>query len=239
MMRPCLGLPGRRCGRLIKSGSRCLECQRALYRLRNAQRDPWARAFYHCAAWRRLADAVVAAADRCAWYGTPKGIVQLTAGHIVGIAQDRSLAFEPSNVAAMATAPLAVVVEPDEFAWRRGAPTRRPSTRKARPPHMTFMHRPLSPTLRRRSGRPDRARMRRLVDRELRAPGHGHRGDGSPSLHVDRSEGRAGGSQVGNRAVQVVAHEVELVAGFFRRVDGDLRGRQREYEPPPARIDAR
>jgi hypothetical protein len=71
-----------------------------MYQIRNAARDPWVRSFYHSAAWRRLADAVVFAADRCAWCGVPKTVAKLTGGHIVGIAQDRSLALEPGNVAA-------------------------------------------------------------------------------------------------------------------------------------------
>ncbi len=120
-MTTCLGLPGRRCGALIKIGPRCDPCRRAMYRIRDAQRDPWVRNFYRSSAWRRLADAVVAAADRCAWCGTPKGIVQLTGGHIIGIAQDRSLALEPSNCAASCRAcQERAKREPDPRKWPGG-----------------------------------------------------------------------------------------------------------------------
>ena len=82
----------------------------------------------------------------------------------------------------------------------------------------------ISQTVRRRSVGQDRTRMRRLVDRELGTTGYGHGRDRSPSLLMDRPEGRPGGSQVGDGWGQVVAHQVQLVARLVRRMDGDLPG---------------
>jgi 5-methylcytosine-specific restriction endonuclease McrA len=53
---------------------------------------------YASAAWRRLADAVVAAATGCAYCGRTD--VKLTADHIIGIRRDPSRALDPSNLLA-------------------------------------------------------------------------------------------------------------------------------------------
>ena len=98
MMRACLGYPGFRCGRLVRGASRCGDCQRAAWRHWNANRDPFARKVYASAAWRRLADAVVAAASGCAYCG--RADVKLTADHIIGIRRDPSRALDPSNLLA-------------------------------------------------------------------------------------------------------------------------------------------
>ena len=119
MYRVCLGYPGHRCGRLLERGNRCEPCQRAKYQVRNRERDPWIRAFYGSAQWKALRTAVVEAADRCAWCGRPKSEVRLSAGHIVSIAKDRSLALEPSNVAAScASCQERAKREPDPRNWR-------------------------------------------------------------------------------------------------------------------------
>jgi 5-methylcytosine-specific restriction endonuclease McrA len=99
MVRSCLGYPGNRCGALITGASRCGDCQRALYRLRNAARPPGERQFYSSAAWRKLAAAVVAAADgRCQSCGAEG--VTLTAGHRVSIRLSPGRALDPSNLRA-------------------------------------------------------------------------------------------------------------------------------------------
>jgi len=120
MMRPCLGpRPGVRCGALVSGRSRCGPCQAARYRYRDAQRDPFARRLYGSVAWKRLSTAVVDAADRCAWCGTPKGVVKLTAGHIVSVALDPSRALDPDNVAAScASCQERAKREPDPSKWR-------------------------------------------------------------------------------------------------------------------------
>ena len=119
MVRQCLGYPGYRCGRLIERGNRCEPCQRAKYQVRNAQRDPWIRAFYGSSPWKALRTAVVEAADRCAWCGRPKTEVRLSAGHIVSIAKDRSLALDLENVrASCASCQERVKYEPDPRYWR-------------------------------------------------------------------------------------------------------------------------
>jgi 5-methylcytosine-specific restriction endonuclease McrA len=92
VLKPCLG-----CGRPTK-GSRCTECQRAVWRQRQATRDPGPVAIYKSAEWRRLADAVVAEAIGCHW--CRRQGVRLTADHIVAMTVDLSLALEPSNVVA-------------------------------------------------------------------------------------------------------------------------------------------
>ena len=100
-MRACLGpRPGIRCGALVSGRSRCGPCQAARSRYRDAQRDPFARRRYGSAEWKSLSRAVVGNAERCAWCGTPKGVVRLTGGHIVSVALDRSRALDPTNVAA-------------------------------------------------------------------------------------------------------------------------------------------
>jgi 5-methylcytosine-specific restriction endonuclease McrA len=119
MVRPCLGYPGYRCPRLIQGASRCGDCQRAKYQVRNRQRDPWIRAFYGSSAWKALRIAVVEVADRCAWCDRPKSEVRLSAGHVVSIAKDRSLALSPENVrASCASCQERVKYEPDPRKWR-------------------------------------------------------------------------------------------------------------------------
>jgi hypothetical protein len=99
VMRVCLGVPdGPRCGKLIRSGSRCIDCRRATWRLRQRHRDPREVAFYGSAAWKRLARAVVDAADACATCGTPKTMAVLTAGHRLSVRSHPDLALHPSNV---------------------------------------------------------------------------------------------------------------------------------------------
>lgn len=94
LMRACLD-----CGR-PSPAARCPEHTRAKYRERQRTRDPRPVAIYASSEWRRLADAVVASASRCAWCGTSAGVSKLTAGHIVSIAEDPSRALDPANVAA-------------------------------------------------------------------------------------------------------------------------------------------
>jgi 5-methylcytosine-specific restriction endonuclease McrA len=96
--RVCLGYPGHRCGRLVERANRCEACQRALYRIRNATRDPIARRIYASNAWRRLAEQVVASAAGCFYCG--RADVKLTADHVVSIRRDPSRALDPTNVVA-------------------------------------------------------------------------------------------------------------------------------------------
>lgn len=98
MLRACLGVNGRRCGRLIRGANRCGDCQRALWRLRAATRDPFIKRLYARNAWRTLAESVVAAASGCAYCGRTD--VKLTADHVVAIRLDPSRALDPTNVVA-------------------------------------------------------------------------------------------------------------------------------------------
>lgn len=94
IMRPCLT-----CRRLIPQGpSRCTECQRAEWRRQNRQRPPHERAIYSSQAWRKLAEAVVAGATRCAWCGAFGA--KLSADHISPIRVAPELALDPVNVVA-------------------------------------------------------------------------------------------------------------------------------------------
>jgi 5-methylcytosine-specific restriction endonuclease McrA len=99
-VRPCLGYPGYRCGRLVRAGSRCDDCRRAGYRARERVRDPFTRSLYGSAAWRRLAYATVAAAEACHWCQTPATVTKLTADHIASARTHPELATEPSNIVA-------------------------------------------------------------------------------------------------------------------------------------------
>lgn len=94
LKRPCLD-----CG-TPTTGSRCPEHTRAKYRERQRTRDPIPVQVYATAAWRRMADAVVAEADACHWCGTPAYVAKLTADHIHPIRERPDLALEPSNVVA-------------------------------------------------------------------------------------------------------------------------------------------
>jgi 5-methylcytosine-specific restriction endonuclease McrA len=95
MKRPCLS-----CGRLVDRGPRCPDCQRATYRQRARTRDPAIINLYGSAAWRSLADAVVAEAEACHWCGTSGAMTKLTADHIYPVRTHRDLALEPQNVVA-------------------------------------------------------------------------------------------------------------------------------------------
>lgn len=98
-MRSCLGTSSNRCGKLIPANrNRCVECQRAKYRGRNRTRDPLPVAVYGSAAWRHLADAVVAEAAACHWCRTSRYVAKLTADHIYPIRHRPDLALEPTNV---------------------------------------------------------------------------------------------------------------------------------------------
>jgi 5-methylcytosine-specific restriction endonuclease McrA len=98
MTRSCLGYPGHRCGRLLPSGNRCPNCQRSVWRIWNANRNPVARRIYASNAWKELARRVVAAAAGCFYCG--RSDVQLTADHVVSIGLDPSRALDPTNVVA-------------------------------------------------------------------------------------------------------------------------------------------
>jgi DNA-binding CsgD family transcriptional regulator len=81
----------------------------------------------------------------------------------------------------------------------------------------------------------------RLVDRELAAVRQPDRGQQAPALvgdvpgHLD-----ALGAQLGQGGADVVAHQVQLVAGVsIGRVHGQLGGRQGEDEPAAARVHRR
>src|SRR4051812_37979052 len=100
MKRSCLGYPGYRCGRIVSGASRCDDCRRATYRVRDQHRPPGERAFYASAPWKRLASAVVDAAEACATCATSKALTQLTAGHLLSIRRHPALALDPSNVVA-------------------------------------------------------------------------------------------------------------------------------------------
>lgn len=56
---------------------------------------------------------------------------------------------------------------------------------------------------------------------------------------MDRPEAGPGASEISHRGRQVVAHQIELVARLFGRVDGDFGGRQGEDELAAAGINRR
>jgi 5-methylcytosine-specific restriction endonuclease McrA len=112
-VRACLS-----CGRVIRTGPRCPECTRAKHQRRNLNRPAGERTFYSSAAWRRLADATVAAADACATCGTSNLVAKLTAGHLRSTRGYPDLALEPSNVVAQcASCQRRMQVEPDPSKW--------------------------------------------------------------------------------------------------------------------------
>jgi 5-methylcytosine-specific restriction endonuclease McrA len=98
MKRACIGIPGRPCGRILDRGNRCEPCQSAKYRLRNQQRDPFAKRLYSSSAWKQIRDRVVRSADRCFYCG--RSDVKLTADHVVAIRIDPSRALDPTNIVA-------------------------------------------------------------------------------------------------------------------------------------------
>jgi 5-methylcytosine-specific restriction endonuclease McrA len=87
------------CGRVIPGNrERCVDCQRARWRQRNYERPAFERQLYSSAAWRKLADAVVADADACTYCGTPTE--KLTADHVETLRNRPDLALDPENVVA-------------------------------------------------------------------------------------------------------------------------------------------
>src|SRR6266702_4490313 len=77
-----------------------------------------------------------------------------------------------------------------------------------------------------------------LVDGELRSVRQADRREQSPALIGDvPCHAGALGRELGQRGVDVVAHQVQLMAGLFGWVDGELGGRQREDGPAAARVD--
>ena len=107
---------------------------------------------------------------------------------------------------------------------------------RSRPGHGTTAERP-APRYRIRSGLKGR-RVAGLVDGELRAVRQPDRGQQPPALvgDVPRHLGSLA-PQLGERGVDVVAHQVELVTALtVGRVNGELGGRQGEDEPAAAGV---
>ena len=79
-----------------------------------------------------------------------------------------------------------------------------------------------------------------LVDRQFGAARQLNRGEQSPALVADWvGDGDAPTGQVGQRLLDVVAYQVELVlARPVCRVHGDLGGRQLEDQPTAASVDS-
>lgn len=99
-MRACLS-----CSRLIRSGSRCPDCQRAKWRAKEATRNPRERQLYGSATWQKLRLRVLEAADgRCQAPTQPDGrlcgLPCDTVGHVIPLRQRPDLALEPSNLRA-------------------------------------------------------------------------------------------------------------------------------------------
>ena len=113
MKRPCLtcGIPTTR--------TRCPEHTRAKYRERQATRPLFEVQLYASADWRRLADAVVEAADRCHWCGTSRLVVPLTADHVLTVRNRPDLALEPGNVVAACRSCQNIRIRrPDPATWQ-------------------------------------------------------------------------------------------------------------------------
>lgn len=81
--------------------------------------------------------------------------------------------------------------------------------------------------------------MPRLVERELAAVGELERGDQTPAEVRDRSrDPDAPSSEIINRRVHVVAHEIQLVARRpIHGMNRQLRGREGKDGPPLTSID--
>jgi 5-methylcytosine-specific restriction endonuclease McrA len=98
MYRSCLGVDGRRCGRLIETNRRrCRECQRANDRAHNAARPLVLRQLYSSSAWQRLRADVVAS-GQCHWCDAVG--LRLVGDHVVSPLDRPDLALEPSNIVA-------------------------------------------------------------------------------------------------------------------------------------------
>jgi 5-methylcytosine-specific restriction endonuclease McrA len=120
MRRPCLfpDCPA------IQDGTYCDAHRRAKQRERQRSRPRFEVRLYGSAEWRRLADAVVAASDRCHWCGSPG---PLTADHIVKVRDRPDLALEEGNcVAACRSCQNRRINRPNPATWapwERGART--------------------------------------------------------------------------------------------------------------------
>jgi 5-methylcytosine-specific restriction endonuclease McrA len=80
LMRACLGVPGKRCGRLIATGSRCPECKYLYQRNLDLMRGTPAQRGYD-RAYRRLRLEVLAeSGGLCYWCGRPGAD---TADHLI------------------------------------------------------------------------------------------------------------------------------------------------------------
>lgn len=100
-VRPCLGYPGYRCPQLIPlSGSRCVECQQAVWRHRQHTRPQGPIRLYATTEWRHLAAAVVGSALECHWCHTSREHCQLSADHIESVATRPDLGLVVDNVVA-------------------------------------------------------------------------------------------------------------------------------------------
>jgi 5-methylcytosine-specific restriction endonuclease McrA len=96
--RPCLGVRGRYCPKLIDRGSRCDDCRREMYRRDNALRPAFETRIYSSAEWKKLRAEVMADADGCYHCGATD--VELSADHLLSVRTHPELALERSNVVA-------------------------------------------------------------------------------------------------------------------------------------------
>jgi hypothetical protein len=99
----------------------------------------------------------------------------------------------------------------------------------------------LEPAPVQRGAAPVRQLVPRLVDRQVGAARQADRGEQPPALVAHRAGHlHALGAQLVEHPLEVVAHQVQLVAGLFLgRVHGDLGRWQPEDQPAATRVDAR
>ncbi len=85
MLKPCLGAPGNRCGRLIRGiGPRCVDCARAYQRARDLKRGTAAQRGYNAEYMRNRALVLADGPHGCAW---GCGRVATTVDHRIPLAR--------------------------------------------------------------------------------------------------------------------------------------------------------
>src|SRR5437899_4603088 len=87
-------------------------------------------------------------------------------------------------------------------------------------------------------GKVDRGGMPRLIDRQLATARNDHAGDSAESLVADRTgERHALRRKLGHGRFDVIAHQIQLMAGSLGWMDAELRRGQREDQPTATGVD--
>jgi 5-methylcytosine-specific restriction endonuclease McrA len=112
MLRPCLGVEGQRCPRLLERGRRCEPCRVMYERGRKAARPSWEVALYTSRPYRALRLEVLNEAGwRCHWCNAPADTVD----HVRKVRERPDLGLSRDNLVAACRSCQEIRKRPDRY----------------------------------------------------------------------------------------------------------------------------